>query len=286
MSDEIKAMTAELARDPGSLVFLKLGDALRARGQKEPAARIAASGVVRHPDLAAAHDLYARVLVDLGDFERAYHEWTVALELDPRQFGAHKGLGFLCYRWGDLEGAIEHLELALAGDPSDLSVVQAMEHVREGLAETPRVGEPPGTTLPEPPGPRPKRGRTAAARDDPSPWSGLEGGGERGVLLVDQRGLVLTGVVPSAEGRDVGEEVAAHLAGAAQEAQRTARLLEMGQWRSMLVEGGSGNLMIARPTPKTVLFLARAREVPQGRLGVLADRACRAARRWLEDQRL
>ena len=113
MADDIKTMTSELARDPTSLVFLRLGEALRARGQTEPAARIAAAGVVRHPDLPDAHDLYARVLVDLGDFERAYHEWTVVLELDARHFGAHKGVGFLCYRWGDLDGAINHLERAL-----------------------------------------------------------------------------------------------------------------------------------------------------------------------------
>jgi tetratricopeptide (TPR) repeat protein len=266
MADDIKAMTAELARDPGSLVFLKLGEALRARGQIEAATRIAASGVVRHPELAPAHDLYARVLVDQGDFERAYHEWTVALELEPRHFGAHKGLGFLCYRWGDLDGAIEHLELALAADPTDATVVQALQRVREGVDLA-------AVALPLAP--------AAAPAGVASPWDALEGGGHD-VLLADRRGLLLAGSVCDREGRNVGEELAAEIAVAAQEADRTARLLDLGEWRSLLVEGETMNLLVSRPTGQTVLLLARDRAVPQGRLAVLAERAAGIARAWLQ----
>lgn len=293
MADDIKAMTAELARDPASVVFLKLGEALRARGQTEPAARIAASGVVRHPELAGAHDLYARVLVDLGDFERAYHEWTVTLELDPRHFSAHKGLGFLCYRWGDLDGAADHLELALATDPVDQSVVQALRRVREGTAELAAPEE--AAVVPVPMREEAEAREEVSAPDEPapvesvppsdsSPWAGLEDGGGHGVLLADEHGLLLSGGLSEADHQGVGEEVAAYLAGAAQEAARTARLLDFGAWRSMLVEGEGVNLLVARPTDDTVLLLARSHTVPQGRLRVLADRACRTARKWLEEQ--
>lgn len=312
MADDIKAMTAELARDPASLVFLKLGEALRTRGQIEAAARIAASGVVRHPDLASAHDLYARVLIDLGDFERAFHEWTVALELEPRHFAAHKGLGFLCHRWGDVDGAVEHLELALSANPSDASVVQALQRVREAVAPSDDAAAATAPPPPPPPTPPPQPAPRemvveptaevpleaivegieavpaeppAPAGQDRTPWAGLEGGGGRGVLLVDRRGLLLRGELTGAEGREVGEEVAAYLAGAAHEAERTARLLGLGAWRSVLVEGGTGNLLLARPTSETVLLLVRDREMPQGRLTVLADRACRSARHWLGEQR-
>jgi predicted regulator of Ras-like GTPase activity (Roadblock/LC7/MglB family) len=290
MVDDIKAMTAELARDPTSLVFLNLGEALRARGQSEPAARIAASGVVRHPDLPSAHDLYARVLVDLGDFERAYHEWTVVLELDQRHFGAHKGLGFLCYRWGDLDGAVDHLELALAADPRDQSVVHALQRVREGTAELAAPPEPA-----EEPAAQRKEGKEAeeggkepavepVVAADASPWAALEGGGGRGVMLADERGLLLSGGLEGADLGEVGEEVAAYLAGAAQEAGRAARLLDFGAWRSMLVEGEGLNLLVTPPTDDTVLLLIRGHTVPQGRLRVLAERASRSARTWLEEQ--
>ena len=37
MSDDIRALTAQLAADPASLVFLPLGEALRRRGQLDSA---------------------------------------------------------------------------------------------------------------------------------------------------------------------------------------------------------------------------------------------------------
>ncbi len=266
MADDVKAMSAELARDPSSLIFLKLGETLRHRGQLEAAARIALTGVVRHASVAAAHDLYARILVDQGDYERAYDEWSVTLEIEPRHFGAHKGLGFLCYRWEDFEAALDHLELALASDPTDRMVVQALHKVREAARH------PPGA---------------AAARDDQAPseedlFADLEGG-RHGLLLVDRRGLVLTGGIVDQD-RAVAEEVAAYLAGAAQEAERTARLLDLGEWDAMLVEGEDGNIHVARPTDETLLLVARDRDVPPGRLAVLADRAARVSRQWLERQ--
>jgi predicted regulator of Ras-like GTPase activity (Roadblock/LC7/MglB family) len=80
--------------------------------------------------------------------------------------------------------------------------------------------------------------------------------------------------------------VAAYLTGVAEEAGRTTRLLDLGAWHSVLVEGQMANMLLARPTEQTVLLLTRDRTVPQGRLGVLADRACRSAHTWLEEQHL
>ena len=267
MADDVKAMSAALARDPSSLVFLNLGETLRHRGQLDAAARIALTGVVRHPNVAAAHDLYARILVDQGDYERAYDEWSVTLEIEPRHFGAHKGLGFLCYRWDDCDSALDHLELALAADPTDRTVVQALHKVREAARRPPGAGQ----TSPDEEGP-----------SEEDLFDELEGG-RHGLLLVDRRGLVLTGGIVDQD-RAVAEEVAAYLAGAAQEAERTARLLGLGEWDAMVVEGEEGNIHVARPTAETLLLVGRTRETPPGRLAVLADRAARVSRRWLERQ--
>ena len=45
MSDDIRGMTAELAADPDSLVFLELGEALRRRGQPDAAFKVARTGL-------------------------------------------------------------------------------------------------------------------------------------------------------------------------------------------------------------------------------------------------
>lgn len=271
MADDIRALSAELAEDPASLVFLRLGEALRHQGQSQAAAKVALAGLEQHPNLADAHDLYARILADLGDLERAQDEWGFALAIDPRHLGAHKGLGFLGFQRRDFDAALDHLELALAADPSDPSVVQALRMVRNAAATAPPAA-----------GAAPRQ--TAPASAAPSTFAGLDGA-ETGILLVDLQGRVLAGGLRDTAERDVADEVAAYLAGVSQEAERTARLLELGAWRWIVTEGEQGSLHLSQPADDALLLLARDRSVPVGRLAILAARAAEAARRWLELQR-
>jgi Tfp pilus assembly protein PilF/predicted regulator of Ras-like GTPase activity (Roadblock/LC7/MglB family) len=259
-------MTSELARDPASLVFIRLADTLRERGQLETAKKVVRAGLERYPDSSEAHDLHARILVESGDMEGAAREWDLVLKVDPRHLGAHKGLGFIWFRQGDLEKALDHLELALSVDPTDQSVVQALRNVRataDGLAA--------------------EAAAAAPVPQMPSGFSDSEGA-ERGLLLVDPRGRVLGGSLKNPQGADVADAVAALLAGVSQEADRTARMLEIGGWVSIVAEAGDGNLFLSQPAEKTVLLLARDKTVPPGRLAVLAEKAAEQARVWLKEQ--
>ena len=83
--DEIRALSAQLAQDPQSLVFLRLGEALRRKGQLDAAMRVATNGLERHPHLADAHDLYARILTDKHDYEHAFDEWDMAVRIAKKQ---------------------------------------------------------------------------------------------------------------------------------------------------------------------------------------------------------
>ena len=271
MGDDITVLSAELARDPASLVFVRLGEALRARGQLDAATSVALTGLEHHPNLPDAHDLYARILTDAGDVERAADEWGIALALEPQHAGAHKGLGFVNFRRGDMDGALEHLELALAADPSDDSVVQALRTVRSAAI---RAG--PGDVAASSPPP-------AAA--SPAVFVGLEGA-DSAMLLVDGQGRVLAGGLKTGDGADVADAVAAYLAGVSQEAERSARLLDLGEWRWIMAEAEHGNLQLSAPAADTLLLLVRDRSVPAGRLARQAARAAEVARRWLEGQNL
>jgi len=133
--EDIRVLTAQLAADPSSLVFLPLAEALRRRGQLDAAEKVALAGLTRYPELADAHDLLARILGDRGDLERAFDEWDIALRHDARHAGAHKGIGFLYYVAGDLPKALQHLESALQADPEAEGVAAAAARVREALAE-------------------------------------------------------------------------------------------------------------------------------------------------------
>src|SRR5262250_8437 len=130
MSDDIRGMTAELAADPDSLVFLDLGEALRRRGQLDAAYKVTRTGLVRYPQLARAHDLCARILSDRGEPDRAFEAWVTALQYDGGLVSAHKGLGFLYYQAGDLPSAEKHLGYAVQADPDDGGTQAALERVR------------------------------------------------------------------------------------------------------------------------------------------------------------
>ena len=130
MSDDIRRLSDALARDPSSTVFLQLGEALRRKGDRELALRVALRGLERHPHLADAHDLLARISADAGDLERAFDEWDMVLRLAPEHPGALKGMGFLRYRLGELEEAERLLAQAAAADAPDTSIRAALAHVR------------------------------------------------------------------------------------------------------------------------------------------------------------
>ena len=280
MADDVRALSAQLAQDPQSLVFLRLAEALRRKGQLDAAVRVALNGLERHPHLADAHDLYARVLTDKHDYERAFDEWDMALRIAPNHTGALKGLAFLYFKVGDLGQAEAHLELAQRIEPDDPSITQAVAMVRGGAAPpAPGAASPP----PAPAAPVHTKVEAAPPLDESRVFAGLEGAQE-GLVLLDAAGRVLGGALRNPTGSDVTDAVAAYLAGVSQEAARTAKLLGLGSWSGLSAEGKHGNVHVSQPTKEALLLVVRDRGVPLGRLAILAQRATGMAHRWLEKQ--
>jgi tetratricopeptide (TPR) repeat protein len=278
VSDDIKTLTTRLADEPASLAFLELGEALRRRGQLDAAYKVARGGLTRYPALADAHDLLGRILGDQGDLAGAFDAWAEALRFDPMRIGALKGIAFLYFRAGDIPAAVEHLRRAAEIDPDDPTIVQAMERVK-GTGAAPASG--PVPSAPEP----------VAASVEVSPpaathavngTSQANGGTDHGIMLVDGKGLRLNGTLFSPSNEDVGDRVAAELAGVSKEAGRTSRLLGLGGWQAIAVESPEGNLFLVAPTPDTMLLTVRDPSLPMARLGLIAERAAREARVWLE----
>ncbi|HZM26233.1 MAG TPA: roadblock/LC7 domain-containing protein [Gemmatimonadales bacterium] len=305
MSDDIRGMTAELAADPDSLTFLDLGEALRRRGQLDAAFKVARTGLSRYPELAKAHDLFARILCDRGEPDRAFESWVTALQLDAGLVSAHKGLGFLYYQAGDLASAEKHLAYSTQVDPDDSGTAAALERVRADAAAS-RAPQAAATAPEAVTAAQSDPGTDAAAPGDASlptiaatgglafsfdegarspvqeaVFSGLDGGAD-GLLLVDANGLRLGGGLRNPDGVDVADSVAALLAGVSKEAARTARLLTLGDWRGLSVECGDGNLYLSAPSESTLLLTVRGLDVPMGRVARFAERASVAARSWLE----
>jgi Flp pilus assembly protein TadD len=261
--DDIQTLTGQLARDPSSLVFLPLAEALRRRGQLDAALAVAQGGALRYPEMAGAYDLLGRIQSDRGEGDLAFDAWTTVLRLDPDHLGAHKGLAFLSFRAGDHARSLRYLRRVVELKPQDPSLRAALARVEavSGVRQVP--------------------GFAKSAAD---PLRALEA--EPGLaLLVDLQGRTLAGGVTDPEGRAASDQVGAALAGISREAARAARLLRLGAWRSLSLEGGPAHFELRTPTIDSVLLVSRPREIPAGRLALLAERAAAAARRWLEELR-
>jgi tetratricopeptide (TPR) repeat protein len=306
VSDDIRTLTARIAEEPASLAFLELAEALRRRGQLEAASKVAQGGLGRYPGLADAHDLMARILSDQGDLAGAFDAWTDALRLDPLRTGALKGIAFLYFRAGDAPAAIDHLQRAAEADPDDETIAQALARVRResrGAVDrtTPApepvpdpvyqpasdpepeivVHAPPVETAPvETPRVTVIEAAPVAQSDPSSPFAELEGG--HSLLLVDANGLRLAGSLRSPGGAETGDRVAAQLAGVSREAARATRLLGLGTWHSISVESPDAHFVLVPPTGETVLLAAREPSLPMARVALLAERAARTAKSWLE----
>lgn len=279
MTEDIRALSAQYASDPSSLVFLRLSEALRQRRQLDAALKIALQGLSRYPHLPEAHDLYARILTDKHDYANAFDEWDTVLRLAPDHLGAHKGIGFLYYRAGEQEHALYHLRRAAQLDPQDAGLHAAVERVAGGeeIWNEPMPEAPAEETVELAPPPV----ATATLSD---PFGGLEGASER-LLLVDQDGFRLGGSLLSTSGVDVSDASAAVLAGTAKEATRAARMLELGDWAQLTIEAAGVSVCVLRPTADTTLLSAMDAGLPAGQLAYFAERAAKSARSWLERAR-
>jgi protein O-GlcNAc transferase len=237
---------------PQGLAFLELGERLRQRGQYEAAATVANAGLAHYPALADAHDLLGRIRADQGQDASAISAWRAALECDPGHVGALKGLAFVAFRGRDFATAERYLEQAAREAPHDTTLLAALDKVR--LA------------------------RPASAPETAPPLSDLESG----LLLFDAQGMRLTGGVGPGGSAERADAAAAEGAGLAREAARVTRLLGLGDWQHVLVEGAEFRLAALPVTAEATLLVTRPGTTPAGRLMATATRAGLAARDWLE----
>jgi predicted regulator of Ras-like GTPase activity (Roadblock/LC7/MglB family) len=276
-TERIQAWKAELARDRESLVFISLVDSLRRMRRLDEARRYALQGLERHPHLAGAHDALGRVMADLGDETQARDEWEFALRLDPSHHASLRGLGFLAYKRRDLAGAEQYLARALHANPGDDGLASALRRVRLELRVAPEKMPEPEVKTSRPPSPA----RPSAADEARHLFAALLGDGDRTALLLDRDGLVLAGTYVDGSGREVADEIGAHLSGLADEAGRALKHLGLGRWESLLVESQHATVALAPGVEGAVVLVAAARDTQVGLVRRLLTQARQKAAAWM-----
>jgi tetratricopeptide (TPR) repeat protein len=265
-TDEIRQWSEELARDPASLVFLQLGEALRRQGETDVALKIALRGLDRHPRRAEAHDLLARIAVDRREFERASDSWETVLRLEPHHVGAMKGLGYVCYQQGRMTDAERFLSGAAAGGAGD-AVSAALDTVRRSSGEMTEATLDPAVLL-----------------DPQRLFADILVDAGQTALLLDANGYVLGGLYLDPDGRDLAQEIGAQLSGISDEVVRAMRHLDIGDWRSIAFETEAAVVAMAPAANASLLVVAASRATPLGLLRRLLDRCASRASSWLRGQ--
>ena len=267
MSDDVRRMSDELARDPSSRIFVPLGETLRQQGQHDVALKLTLRGLERHPHLADAHDLLARISVDRGDMERAFDEWDMVLRLSPGHLGALKGMGFICFHREQFADAERYLAAAAAADARDVQVASALQHVRAAQSQATSTA-----------GGIPAYG----GQDSRYLFVDVLPDEAQTALLLDGAGLVLAGAYIVADGRDVAQEVGAELSGVTDAARRATRHLTLGDWTSIVFETEVAVVAMAPSAQDGLLVLATSRATPLGLVRRLLDRCTHRAQGWLD----
>jgi tetratricopeptide (TPR) repeat protein len=267
MSDEVRRLSEELARDPASLVFLRLGEALRRRGQLDVALRVSLRGLERHSLNGDAHDLVARIYADRGEFDRALEAWDAVLRLVPHHLGALKGKGFVLYKQGRWQEAECVLLEAAERDGSDASIAAALAHVRRQADEAPK---PPSASV-----------RVAPAEEARRLFADALGEGEMTAMLIDAEGLVMAGSYPTVDGGDASQEIGAELRGVSDEVQRAMRHLSLGSWTRISFETEAATVAMAPALDGGLVLLAADPTLPQGLVRRVLDLCAERARIWL-----
>jgi len=264
VADLIREWSDELARDPASLVFIPLADALRQQGEVQLAQKFVIRGLQRHPHNVEAHDVLARIMADLGDLQSAFDEWDMVARLQPGHVGAIKGMAFIRFQQGRMEEAEQLLVQAQATE-ADESITSAIATVRKSVATqalTNLVGDP-------------RRLYSDVLASD------------QAAMCVDKDGLVLAGAYFDSAGNDVAQEIGASLSGVSGEAVRATEHLRIGNWRSIVFETEAAVVALA-PAPVHgaleeggLVVVAAAPDAPLGLLKRVLGKCVTRTVEWL-----
>ncbi|MFH1766381.1 MAG: tetratricopeptide repeat protein [Gemmatimonadota bacterium] len=127
--------------DPDGRGFVPLADALRRAGDFREAHRLLRDGLERHPEFLSGQVVAAWLSVDQGKLEEAESRFGAALELDPHNISALRGLAEILLDRGEVGSALGFLETLLNEDPVDLDLPNRILALRAEV-EAPAVPDP------------------------------------------------------------------------------------------------------------------------------------------------
>lgn len=137
---KIEASTVEryqniLERDPTSQVFAPLAEAYREMGMLAEAAKVAAAGVIRHPQFTSGLVTYARILRDLQQNEKALDIANKVTELATDNILAHQIKAEILLNLKKPKEALKAFKMVLFLNPQSKSAQKAVQKLESLTAD-------------------------------------------------------------------------------------------------------------------------------------------------------
>lgn len=106
---------------------------LLASGSADAAALLFERAVAAEPTTSSLREAWARALSDARRFAEAAEQFQVLVEREPHDDYARFGLGYTRFRLGDIEGAAQHLAMAVTMRPDRQDYARALDQARATL---------------------------------------------------------------------------------------------------------------------------------------------------------
>lgn len=122
-------------KDPKSKVFAPLAEAYRKMGMLKEAMDVCERGVNWHPNFASGRVAYAKVLIQIEEFEKAIQHLEKAVELSPENLLAHTLLADCYIKVRDNKKALHAYKMALFMNPQDTRTAQLVKKLESLTAD-------------------------------------------------------------------------------------------------------------------------------------------------------
>ncbi len=277
LAERIRQYSEELQRDPKSLTFALLADALREAGQLETARSVCQHGIRIHPNYVTGRIILGQILLQGGDIAEARQEFEDVLRQQPQNLVARMFLGRILLDSGEFQAAADHFQHILLLNRGNPTAKQLLEKAQEALSALSSVRQQPRAQAPA-------RAResvtdTEAEQAPPGISATLEQlladlkntEGVVGALLVGEDGLPVAGELNA----DLPENVmSAMVAEIGNNAKKYVGGMQLGEFVGGTIDGTNGNMVLY---PMNEFFLVVVNE-PNAKLGLLKVQIDRSRR--------
>lgn len=133
-TSRLEELKRRVEADPASIAFASLAEEYRRAARFEEAVEASRAGLRFHPTYVSARVTLGRSLMELEQYEQAERELHVVARSSPDNLAARRALGDLYWRQGDLDKALEQLQLACGLAPGDGELAELVRELESEVA--------------------------------------------------------------------------------------------------------------------------------------------------------